>query len=58
MEDTNTSEKCNEPFKSAYDDPMFEIDDNGEIVDYAEKPDDFCLEFFHPVGNPELEIWS
>ena len=47
MEDVETSKKCQEPFKSVYSDPVFEIDENGEIVDYSEKPEDFCLDAFH-----------
>ncbi len=49
-------EVVEEPFKDCYSDPIFELDENGEIVDYAVHPEDFRLDEFHVVGNPELEL--
>ena len=42
--------KVESPFASAYNDPVFDLDCNGDIVDYAEHPEDFSLEAIHVVG--------
>ena len=53
MEEPMSSEKLGpvtEPFANCYDDPIFELDENGEIVGYIENPEDWVFESMHIVG--------
>ncbi len=50
-----------EPFAGAYDDPVFELDNEGELV-AVRCVEDYQLDFFHlEAGEPEvlgMEIWD
>ena len=59
MNENLSSKKCAEPFKDCYDDPTFELDEDGDIVDYVLKPEDIDLLSLHIVGvEPEFIISS
>ena len=41
------SEPVEEPFADNYGDPVFDLDEDGNIVDYAERPELWAYEYLH-----------
>lgn len=47
-------EPVEEPFADNYGDPVFTLDDSGEVVDYVEQPEFWAYQYL----NWNLGIWN
>ena len=48
--DNGMSSEMSEPFKDCYDDPVFDLDEDGEVIDYVEQPEFWAFEYLYEYG--------